>query len=49
VGLPLKTVAAQSGLASTAWLNVAFKRRFGLMPSIFRELYRTDAASGRRT
>jgi transcriptional regulator GlxA family with amidase domain len=45
--LPLKTVAARSGLGSTAWLNVAFRRRFGLMPATFRELYRRDAASGR--
>ncbi len=47
--LPLKSVAARSGLGSTAWLNATFKRRFGLTPSTFRELHRTDAASGRRT
>jgi transcriptional regulator GlxA family with amidase domain len=47
--LPLKSVAARSGLGSTAWLNATFKRRFGLTPSTFRELHRMDAASGRRT
>jgi transcriptional regulator GlxA family with amidase domain len=45
--LPLKTVAERSGLGSTAWLNITFKRRFGLMPSTFRKLHQTDAA--RRT
>lgn len=46
--LPLKTVAERSGLGSTAWLNTAFKRRFGLMPSTFRKLHQMDAASGLR-
>jgi AraC-like DNA-binding protein len=46
--LPLKSVAARSGLGSTAWLNATFKRRFGLMPSTFRELHRTSPANGWR-
>jgi AraC-like DNA-binding protein len=46
--LPLKSVAARSGLGSTAWLNAAFKRRFGLTPSTFRKLHRTDAQAADR-
>lgn len=38
-GLTLKAIAAQVGLASTARLTRAFERRFGISPSLFREVH----------
>jgi len=40
-GLPLKTIACKVGLGSSARLGQAFERRFGLAPSLFREMHRT--------
>jgi transcriptional regulator GlxA family with amidase domain len=42
-GLPLKTIAAQVGLAPTARFTRAFERRFGISPSLFREVHSTAA------
>ncbi len=39
-GLPLKAIAGQVGLATSARLGAAFERRFGLAPSLFREMHR---------
>jgi transcriptional regulator GlxA family with amidase domain len=39
-GLPLKTIAGQVGLTSSARLGAAFERRFGMAPSLFREMHR---------
>jgi transcriptional regulator GlxA family with amidase domain len=38
-GLTLKAVAAQVGLAPTARLTRVFQRRFGISPSLFREMH----------
>jgi transcriptional regulator GlxA family with amidase domain len=38
-GLPLKAVAGQVGLRSPARLGAAFERRFGMAPSLFREMH----------
>jgi transcriptional regulator GlxA family with amidase domain len=38
--LPLKTVAGKVGLSSSARLGQAFERRFGMAPSLFREMHR---------
>jgi len=38
-GLPLKTIANRVGLRSSARLGQAFERRFGLAPSLFREMH----------
>ncbi len=38
-GLPLKTVAQRTGLKSTARLGAAFERRFGMTPSLFRQMH----------
>jgi transcriptional regulator GlxA family with amidase domain len=38
-GLPLKAVATQVGLAPAARLTEAFERRFGVTPSLFREMH----------
>jgi transcriptional regulator GlxA family with amidase domain len=38
-GLPLKAIAASVGLRSTARLGQAFERRFGMAPSLFREIH----------
>ena len=46
-GLSLKAIAAQVGLAPTARLTRAFERRFGISPSLFREMH-TDAMDDRR-
>jgi len=39
-GLPLKAIAGKVGLASSARLGAAFGRRFGMAPSLFREMHR---------
>jgi len=39
-GLPLKAIAGQVGLSSPARLGQAFERRFGMAPSLFREMHR---------
>jgi transcriptional regulator GlxA family with amidase domain len=41
-GLPLKTIAANVGLTSSARLGQAFERRFGMAPSLFREMHRAE-------
>jgi transcriptional regulator GlxA family with amidase domain len=38
-GLPIKSIAAQVGLAPAARLKDAFERRFGLSPRLFREMH----------
>jgi transcriptional regulator GlxA family with amidase domain len=38
--LPLKTIAGKVGLSSPARLGQAFERRFGMAPSLFREMHR---------
>ena len=38
--LPLKTIAGKVGLSSSARLGQAFERRFGMAPSLFREMHR---------
>jgi len=38
-GLPLKTIAQKTGLKSAARLSAAFERRFGMPPSVFRQLH----------
>ena len=40
-GLSLKTIAGRVGLKSSARLGQAFERRFGMAPSLFREMHRT--------
>ena len=39
-GLPMKAVATRVGLNSAARLSAAFERRFGMTPSLFREMHR---------
>ena len=39
-GLPLKAIAGKVGLGSSARLGQAFERRFGMAPSLFREMHR---------
>jgi transcriptional regulator GlxA family with amidase domain len=39
-GLPIKTIAGKVGLNSPARLGQAFERRFGMAPSLFREMHR---------
>ncbi|MFI4999254.1 MAG: GlxA family transcriptional regulator [Reyranellales bacterium] len=39
-GLPLKAIAGKVGLTSSARLGAAFERRFGMAPSLFREMHR---------
>jgi len=39
-GLPLKTIASRVGLNTPARLGQAFERRFGMAPSLFREMHR---------
>jgi transcriptional regulator GlxA family with amidase domain len=39
-GLPIKTIAGKVGLSSPARLGQAFERRFGMPPSLFREMHR---------
>ena len=43
-GLPLKTIAGKVGLGSSARLGQAFERRFGMAPSLFREMHGAAAA-----
>ena len=38
-GLPLKAIAGKVGLRSSARLGQAFERRFGMPPSLFREMH----------
>jgi transcriptional regulator GlxA family with amidase domain len=38
-GLSLKVIAAQVGLSPTTRLTAAFERRFGLTPTLFREMH----------
>ncbi len=38
-GLPLKSIAGKVGLKSSARLGAAFERRFGMTPSLFREMH----------
>jgi transcriptional regulator GlxA family with amidase domain len=38
--LPLKAIAGKVGLGSSARLGAAFERRFGMAPSLFREMHR---------
>lgn len=38
-GLPLKAIAGKVGLRSSARLGQAFERRFGIAPSLFREMH----------
>ncbi len=38
-GLPLKAIAGRVGLRSSARLGQAFERRFGMTPSLFREMH----------
>lgn len=40
-GLPLKSVADKVGLRSSARLGAAFERRFGMAPSLFRQMHAT--------
>jgi len=40
-GLPLKAIADRVGLRSSARLGQAFERRFGMAPSLFREMHST--------
>ena len=40
-GLPLKAIAGKVGLRSSARLGQAFERRFGMAPSLFREMHGT--------
>ena len=40
-GLPLKTIAGRVGLRSSARLGQAFERRFGMAPTLFREMHAT--------
>ena len=40
-GMPLKTIAGRVGLRSSARLCQAFERRFGMAPSLFREMHAT--------
>jgi transcriptional regulator GlxA family with amidase domain len=42
--LPLKTIAARTGVRSVVRLNDAFERRFGLTPSLFRQMHHADTA-----
>ena len=39
-GMPLKAIAGKVGLSSPARLGQAFERRFGMPPSLFREMHR---------
>ena len=41
-GLPLKVIAGRVGLRSSARLGQAFERRFGMAPSLFREMHTTS-------
>ena len=43
-GLSLKTIAGRVGLKSSARLGQAFERRFGVAPSLFREMHAGHAS-----
>ncbi len=43
-GLPIKTIADRVGLRSSARLGQAFERRFGMAPSLFREMHAASVA-----
>ncbi|WP_167772154.1 helix-turn-helix domain-containing protein [Bradyrhizobium frederickii] len=38
-GLSLKDIAAQTGYSTSAQLSKAFERRFGMSPTLFKELH----------
>jgi transcriptional regulator GlxA family with amidase domain len=38
-GVPLKTIASKVGLRSAARLGAAFERRFGMAPTLFRQMH----------
>jgi transcriptional regulator GlxA family with amidase domain len=42
-GLPLKVIAGKVGLRTSARLGQAFERRFGMAPSLFREMHAASA------
>jgi transcriptional regulator GlxA family with amidase domain len=42
-GLPLKVIAGKVGLRTSARLGQAFERRFGMAPSLFREMHAATA------
>ncbi|MFZ5784164.1 MAG: GlxA family transcriptional regulator [Pseudomonadota bacterium] len=42
-GLPIKTIAGKVGLNSPSRLGQAFERRFGVAPSLFREMHRPSS------
>lgn len=44
--LTMKTIAAQVGLSPTARFTEAFERRFGVTPSLFRDMHRMDDGRG---
>lgn len=46
--LPLKTIAARTGVRSVVRLNDAFERRFGIKPSLFRQMHHVDLSAKRR-
>ena len=43
--LPLKTIAVRTGLRSTSRLNEAFERRFGVAPSLFRQMHNSGGVA----
>jgi transcriptional regulator GlxA family with amidase domain len=45
-GLTVKAIATQVGLVTTARFTRAFERRFGVSPSLFRELHSRGAGDG---
>jgi len=45
-GLPLKAIAGQVGFNSSTCLGQAFERRFGMAPSLFREMHRVRMDHG---
>jgi transcriptional regulator GlxA family with amidase domain len=46
-GLTLKAIAAQVGMAPTARFTRAFERRFGVSPSLFREMHSSVSTDAR--
>jgi transcriptional regulator GlxA family with amidase domain len=42
--LSLKVIAARSGIGSAARLSLAFERKFGLTPSMFRKVHHVERA-----
>jgi transcriptional regulator GlxA family with amidase domain len=47
--LPLKAIAARTGIRSTVRLNTEFARRFGLSPSLFRQVHHSRGGSKKRS